>query len=949
MKYIVKNILWIMIVVGFLTPATAQTVAVDSLDSEMLLAPVAYGKQSAWKITGAQSSIKGDLLSTGFTSNIANTLYGRLPGLTVQQKSGEPGLDSPTLNIRGVSTFSSGKGIFIVIDGIPSTETFFEQLTPQEIEDIVILKDASATVLYGQRAANGVLLVTTKRGMESPMKVSVSAQYGYQQLTRLPDFLDSYNYATLYNEALKNEGQPALFNPEAYRGAPSIINPNVDWYKEVLRDFAPYSNYNLSAKGGNKTVKYFVLFNATDNRGQYKRTAGMSDFTKNQGYTRFNFRTNLDIQLSKRLSMNATVGGTVEDKMNPGEDNNTDEVFKRMALIAPNAFPVYASANRPGGNGLYSNPLADISERGFSSYNGRLGQAIVKLNGDLGMITPGLSISGAIGLNTYFKSFTKKTRNYARYLPFLQRQDDGSSSEAFQVYGENTALNPNDGKGYQWRNYVIQGFLNYDRTFGSHGISLMLLSVFDDSTEGNNYNDQATNSPFPYRNMTFGGRLTYDFAKRYILEASLSYAGNDRFAPGKKFGYFPAGSLGWIVSNEEFLKSNSILTFLKLRGSYGLSGNYNIGGSRWTWNQYYYGNGYNLGTDNSGTGGLTPGALATPDATWEKQKQANVAIEAGLFNRLNISFDYFKQNRYDILAQPLSTTPDFLGKSLPFMNIGKVENKGFEAVIEYASDAKKNFVWFAQASAWFARNKILFNAEEPQMYDYLYQSGRQIDQPFLLEYVGFFNSSEEAGISNDANNNAIPRQIFEDVMAGDLRFKDQNGDHIIDQNDRKTFGYTSMPEYTLGLRAGFSYRGFDLEAQFQAALNRSVYWKGSYYEAFNNNGKISSIALGRWTEENKSNATYPRLSTGNSQNNYQSSTFWQKNGNFLKMRNIELGYTLPNHIAGKLKMEKLRFFLHGVNLFSLDYMEGRQDPEAYLDGIGYSLPRSFSIGLNIQL
>jgi TonB-linked SusC/RagA family outer membrane protein len=939
MKCKIKNKELMLIFACLYISAQAQPVIPDSLKETQPVKTVAYGTQPEWEVTSSLSTVTGDVLGKSYTSNVANTLYGRLPGLTVQQGSGEPGNDSPSLNIRGVSTFGDGKKIFIVIDGIPSSERFFQQLTPQEIETITVLKDASATVIYGQRAANGVLLITTKRGIEAPLKVSFSAKYGIQQLTRLPDFLGSYDYARLYNEGLLNDDPTATLrysddDLNAYQNnANPQLYPNVNWYKELLRDVTPYSDYNMTVKGGNRTAKYFVLFNVTDNRGQYQRTEKIAESAQNQSYTRYNFRTNVDVQLATRLLMNVTIGGTVEDKTNPGIDNNTDELFKRMASIPSNAFPVYTSPGKPGGSGLYTNPLADISQRGYVSYNGRAAQAAVKLNGDLGMITPGLSIAGVIGFNTYFKSFSKKTKNYTRYLIL----PDGTE----QRYGESTTLTPEEKQAYQWRNYAVQGFLNYDRTFGRHNVSAILIANYDDSTEGNNYNDETANDIFPYKNAELGGRFTYAFDKRYIVEFAFSYSGNDRFADHKRYGFFPAGSLGWVVSNEEFLKGNEVLSFLKIRGSYGLTGNQNIGGQRYTWNQNYVAANYHFGENNTEAWGLVPGTLATPDATWEKQKQFDGGLDFKLFNRWNFEFDYFEQNRYDILAKPNSTIPDYIGKRLPLTNVGKVENKGFEVTVGYTGNPMKELKYFVNAGVWFARNKITFNAEEPQLYEYLYKTGHRIDQPFLLEYSGFFNSDEEAANS--------PVQIFDRIIKGDVKYKNQNDDNVIDQNDFRAFGYTAMPELTLGLHAGISYKNFDLEVQFQAAMNRSVYLKGYYYEAFQNNGQISSIALGRWTEETKENATYPRLSAQNNLNNFQESTLWQKNGDFLKLRNLELGYTLPELISGKLGLDGLRVFLSGVNLFSLDHMDGRQDPEAYLDGTGYSLPRSFSVGLTVQL
>ncbi|MCD7974028.1 MAG: TonB-dependent receptor [Candidatus Azobacteroides sp.] len=932
MKYNIKNILSVIMAgMSFCAVSQAQEEVTGIPNPEDTSVEVAYGTQPEWQVTGAISSVKGDELSNSFTSNVANTLYGRLPGLIMQQGHGEPGADQPTMLSRGKATFTGNSDMLVIIDGLPSSITFFQQLTPQEIETVSLLKDASARAIYGNRAANGVLMVTTKRGVVAPLELNFSIQYGIQQAPRLPDFLGSYDYARLYNEALQNDGEAPRYSQEAldaYRtGSNPQQYPNVNWYRQVLRDVAPMANYNFNTKGGSEDVRYFVLFNVLDNRGLYKRTEKETEFTKNQSYIRYNFRTNIDIQLSKRLSMVANLGGTVEDKTNPGVDETAENVLRNAAAIPPNAFPASVNGS-PGGSAMYSNPWADISRRGYVSYNGRAAQASARLIGDLGMITPGLSISGVVGFNSYFKSFSKKSREYARYGM------DGTK------YGENTSYSGNERDAYQWRNYVLQGFLNYERTFGVHGVDAMLMANYDDYSQTNNYNDSSRSSVLPYKSAGMGGRVTYAFDKRYIAEFSFGYTGDDNLLRGKRFGFFPAASLGWVLSNESFLKNNSIVDFLKLRGSYGLTGNSDTGGSRFPYNQYYNWAGYNLGTSNMGVDGLVQGTLANPDATWEKDKMWNIGVDATLIRNLSFSFDYFHQKRYDILAYPAGTVPDFFGGSVPYMNVGEVENKGFEAVVRYDGKSKE-VEWFVEASGWFARNKILYSAEEPRLYDYLYRIGNRINQPFGLVAIGFFQDEED--IANS------PVQTFADVQPGDIKYKDMNNDGVIDDNDQCPIGYNNYPELTMGFHAGVTYKGFDLDLFFQGAVNRSVYWDGKYYQAFQDNGSASSVALGRWTKETAASATYPRLSASDNQNNYAYSSFWMKNGNFLKLRSLELGYTLPKELTQKISIQKARVFFNGTNLFSIDNMEGMMDPESISGGIGYPVMRTFSLGLHIQL
>ena len=936
MRNNIKNIIYIrrILLVSLLfgmncSFAMAHTLRVDTL-LQNDINRVAYGIQPKWMTTGAVSSVKGNELKS-FVPNIANMLNGQIPGLVVQQWGCEPGADSPAMNARGVNTYGSGTGLFIVIDGFQSTEAYFQQLTPQEIESITLLKDASATAIYGSKGANGVLLITTKRGTSDKIKINFSIQSGFQQPLRLPEFLGAYDYATLYNEALVNDGKSPFYTPmdlEAYKtGNDPIFHPDVDWYGTILRKAAPITNYNFTASGSNEYFRYFVLLNVLDDRSLYRKAGNVSDFSKNGTYTRYNFRTNIDVKLSKRLQGAVTLGGTIEDKTNPGTSENTSGMFDLMSSIAPNAFPVYVSTGMYGGNSMYSNPLGDLMQTGYTSYNGRSLQAIFQLKGDLGFITPGLSVNGAVGFNTYFKSYSKKSRQYARYS--VDR--DNADEIIYTTYGQNTSLAGDESSSSQWRDYSLQASLNYNRTFnGLHNIDAIYLGSYNDYV--------VTGTDLSYKNIAMGGRVTYSYDKRYIGEFSFGYNGTENFPKGHRFGFFPAGSLGWILSNEAFLKGNPILNYLKLRASYGIVGNDNIGGIRYMFDQYYDGYGYHLGNSNNVQDGLVQGKLANPDVTWEKEKKFNVGFEATLVNKIDVSFDYFIQKRSNILSQPYRTVPDYLGISRPDINIGKVDNKGLETSIRYNGIGKKDLTYFVETSLWYAKNKVVYNAEAIQENEYLYGTGRIVGQPFVLEAIGFFKDEDDILKS--------PTQTFTDVRPGDIKYKDQNKDGKIDSNDYYPIGYTSMPQITLGLHGGITFKGFDMDIFFQGAANRTVYCGGKYYHAFQNDGKISSIALGRWTPETAETATYPRLSSENNLNNYQASSFWQKNGNFLKLRSLEIGYTLPFQLSRKINLEKVRIFANGTNLFSLDHMDGFTDPETMS---GYPALRTISFGLSIQL
>lgn len=886
---------------------------------------IAYGTQPSWMISGAISTVKGNELKKTFTTNLANTLYGRLPGLTVRQGSGEPGSDSPALNGRGVGTYGSGPGLLIIVDGFEST---FEQLSPEEIETIQLLKDASATAMYGSRAANGVLLVTTKRGQEGPLKVSFGTMQGFQSPTYLPDFLSSSDYANLYNEALGNENKPPLYTQndlEAYRtGSDKYFHPDVNWYNEVLRKSAPISNYNLSFTGGDKTIKYYVLLSAISSNGLYRKTGDLSDNSMNSKYSRYNFRSNADINLTRRLSASLTLGGTVEDKVNPAA-TTTSGIFNSMASLPPNSFPVYTPNGLYGGTSLLTNPLGNILETGWYTSNGRTLQATLKMTEQLDMITKGLSISATASTNNFFRSYSNKFRQYARYS--VSKNSLGDT--IYTKFGQNTSLTGDESQSDQWRNIAFQTSLNYSQTFSSNTIDAVLMYNAD--------NYSFTGTSLPYKHSGIHGRGTYAHKEKYIGELSFAYSGTEAFQKGKRFGLFPSVSIAWIISNEDFLKGNEFINFLKVRSSYGLTGNDDIG-TRFMWDEPFWGTAsYYFGTGNVSFGGMEQGTAGNFNSTWEKQKTTNIGLEATLKNQFEISIDIFNNDRYDILSSPDRTVPAFLGVNLPNLNVGKVNNKGFEAAIRFKNKSEEKVQYFIEANMWYAKNRITYNAEAIQLNEYLYKTGHIIGQPFLYQAIGFFK--DEADIANS------PIQNFTKVNPGDLKYKDQNNDGVINREDLYPLGKSDMPEITYSIRSGLKYNGFDFDMLFQGAANRTIYLGGNYYQAFQNNGKISKIALGRWTSATSETATYPRLTASNNLNNYQYSTFWQRNGSFLKLRSLEIGYSLQKPILEKIRLGNARIFINGTNIFEFDKVDFVSDPETMS---GYPSVKTWSIGTVIQ-
>lgn len=893
------------------------------------LQEIAYGKQPAWLVTGALSQVSGAEMEKTFTTNLQNTLIGRIPGLTVTQGSDEAGVVNNTLRARGVATYQGGQDLLVLVDGFRSS---FAELVSQEIESVTLLKDASATAIYGLRGANGVLLVTTKRGVNAPLKVSFSTQVGFQKATRLPRYLGSYDFARLYNEGQRNDGAETLKysddDLDNYRsGGDPYLYPDVDWTSQMLRDVAPIYNVDLNFRGGDKVVRYFVLMNVIGNNGLLQRSGDMSDNSINQSYTRYNVRSNVDVNITKRFSAAVTLGLSVADWNTPGAQN-ASTLLNTASMVNPNSFPIYNPNGTFGGNSTFSNPVGDLLETGYWSSNSRIINTAIKITEQLDMITPGLSVSASVAFNSWYLGYSNKYKNYARFPVSAGGAGDKTGYVYGEMFGENTALKGDEGQSNQWRNMTALFSLDYSRTFGLNRFDAMAMY---------NYEEHILGAEQPYRHIGAGGRLTYTFDSKYIAEVVAGYQGSERFAVGRQYGFFPAVSLGWVASNEDFLKENEVVSFLKLRSSYGLTGNDEIGSASRFMYEDTYGitGGYPLGMGNNVIYGNGLVDMGNRNITWEKEKKFNIGFDASFFGALDVAFDYFNNSRSDILSLPNRNIPVYIGASLPMLNVGKVNNQGFEAAIRYHGKSGKELSYFVELTGWYSRNRIDYNSEPIKTEEYMYTTGRQIGQPYALIASGFYSQA-------DIDNPAVAKPAWSVVQAGDIKYEDKNNDQVIDSNDWYPVGNTDLPSLTMGLNLGIRCYGFDLSAFFQGVSGRTVYLGSNYYKAFQGRGKVSEVALGRWTPETAATATYPRLSAADDLNNFQTSTFWQRNGSFIKLRTLELGYTFKNII--KSRDSDLRLFVNGNNLFSLDHISDT-DPEVQT---GYPVVRTFSFGAKIQ-
>lgn len=907
--------------------------AQDTEPSADSIVHVAYGTQSADEVTASISKISGFELRKTHTATLSNGLIGKLPGVTVMQNGGAPGFDDPSFMIRGRHT-TGNNGHLVLLDGLQINT--LSHISPDEIESVSAMKDAAALALYGMKGANGVLLVTTKRGeISDKVNITFNARYGSQRATQLPKFAGSYDYARLYNDALANDGFPRLYSQtqlEGYQsGTDPYLYPDVNWYEEILQKSAPIQDYSLTFRGGNEIARYFVMLGYMDNQGLYANTD--QERNANIGFQAMNFRANVDLNVTRNLMAQVGLGGNIQDRKFP--PISTGALWQNMATYAPNLYPVRTPEGALTGSANFpNNPVGDLLERGYQSRHDRNVQANFKLTQKLDFITSGLDVFGAALFDNLFQNRYDKTRNYAYFEPIYTRSSLGTDSVYFLQRGLDTDLTVRTGNDYENSRLLFQTGFNYTRAFEQHEMGGMLMYQQDKYT--------VLSNPSPFAMQALMGRFNYNFQQKYFLEAAFSYFGLENYPPGHRFGFFPALSGGWLVHNEAFWNQDALVDYLKIRASAGIVGN-DKGASRFNYNQYWgvqNRQGYYFGPGQTWYNGLIQLGMANPDITWEKGRIYNLGADMRLFkNKLSLHVDVFHEDRSDILVNMGNVTSALSG-----FTEGKMENRG--RVINYGTEIEANFTsqagrvdYFIEGWFSFARNQIKESYEIPKKEAYSYREGRPVGQYFGLEAIGFFKDESDVFSS--------PLHTFSAVRPGDLKYKDQNADGIIDVNDEIAIGRHSYPEVSFALNAGASYKGFNISFFLQGMTNRSVYLNGYMFQPFANDANISDWAMnGHWTPETHASATFPRLTTEPNANNYRSSTFWVRNGNVLRLRNVEFGYSIPTSLARKIGMEQVRFYVSGLNLLSWDALDVDVDPETL--SMGYPVIKTYTAGLSVN-
>jgi TonB-linked outer membrane protein, SusC/RagA family/TonB-dependent outer membrane receptor, SusC/RagA subfamily, signature region len=920
---------------------------------------VAYGVQKKATITGAVNSVNNEIIERAPTANITNSLTGTLSGLTSVQRSGEPGRDGATFKVRGNGTLTdAGSAPLILIDGVERES--LDLLDPSEVESVNILKDASATAVFGVRGANGVILVTTKTGDTSKPRVTFTSNFGWQGYTMMPKFTTATEWMTLYNEGLANtpsaSNQP--FTEEHFQQYFSQENPvlysDVDWVNTFLTKSAPQQKYNLNVSGGTDKVKYFASLGLLHQAGMYKEYdfEGV-DFSINPDYKKYNIRANIDIELLKGLTLGVKLGVIYTNgnysNMSTGLifDNLLRTVPFGPAIIGNKLIGGFVGNDPLKGIRRFSNIYFDILEEGYQESNTATYNLSSDLKYDLGFITSGLSTHIKMAYDDYGSHTVKyKPTNIPRYAINVNETFEGGY-QLLKTSDESTFNSSESYSNSRYRNIYFEAGIDYAKTFGNHNITTLLL-----------YNQRVQNSPsfdyhIPKGLLGFVGRVTYNYDSRYLAEFNVGYNGSENFAVGKRFGLFPAVSLGWVLTEEKFIPKNNILTYAKIRGSYGEVGNDRIGGERYLYlpSTYNYGtNGYNVGiygVNRIYYEGSMEGKTGNPDVTWERARKANIGIEFKLFgNRLNFVGDYFYENRRDILWN-YGTVPTIVGATFSAANIGKVNNQGYELELGW-QDQIGDFSYWAKGIYSFARNKIQYMDEASKKHDYMMSTGYSVGQ--LKGYLneGFINTQA------DLENRPHHSWGADNWAKGELNFVDVDGDGIIGPEDKVPTGYSAYPEITYGINFGINWKGIEVSALFQGAANVTLAMKQSAVCPLYLTRSAQKWHMGRWTEERYlagEEITYPRMLLKNDQSpsfigEVPESTFWYQDASYLRLRNLEIAYTFKHELIKKAGITSLRVYANGSNLLTITGTKNF-DPESPA-GIGsfYPMPKVYNFGLN---
>lgn len=912
----------------------------------------------------AASTTTGSELEKHPVTVLQNAFIGSVTGVETYEANSEPGWSETALYIRGLRTMNgSARAPLIIVDNVERDLSF---LDAYPIETVTILKDAASTAIYGMRGANGVVLVTTKRGESGRTRISFTQEIGFQTLAGLPTGQNSYNYALTMNQARYLDGLSPMFSDqdiqhykEASEGTldPSLRYKyfNTNWHDELLRSTAPQNRTNFSLSGGNNRARYYVSFSYLRQEGMYdsKWTEWNSGYSTQHVLNRFNLRSNIDVDIVKGLNVSLDLGGRIDNIRQPLASTWSFFTYAAEALPTNPVFTPKGDFFVPSDN-KDKNPVALLSASGIDVNRRRNLYSNLSINGDLGFITKGLGAKLTVGFDAYNTfQYTQSQDFDAFYYDRNSGTADNPDSYTYTRMRTATALsNPVTYPRDMSYNVNVIGALTYKNVFaGKHAIDAQaMIRTYRNVVEG--YNSS-------YRYLTFGGIANYIYDNRYVAQFTASYMGSDNFEKGSRFGFFPGFSAGWVASEESFLKNRDI-SLLKLRASIGRTGQSNIGSKRYPYQgEYVQGNGYNFGTSQSYTEGVYESAAGNKNIKWELSDMINIGIDFDFWNKkLYGQIDVFKEWRSNILVSR-STIPDMYGVAVPVDSYGKAETKGIEATLGHNGNIG-NFNYFIEGMLTFNRNKITEMDEIEPEYDYLRKTGDQIDRPQAYIWQQWASDASLISTSKqDAIDHPEKYPYQGSIKLGNAIFIDQNGDRVIDSYDLIPYGYNYIPELVPSIKLGMEWKGFDARVLLTAYLNRYVSCRENMDFGFGWGGTSTHEVTKTWgyytddpNDPRNINAIYPRLSTTFSDNdrNYprNQNSIWVRNGNFLSLRNVEIGYSLPSKLIAKASLTKCRVYFSGYNLHTWSHFDNGIDPENPTNYIwAYPKTKSFSFGINI--
>lgn len=913
---------------------------------EVVVTAFGVGQKKA-SMVGSVQQIKPAELKVP-SSSLSSSFAGRLAGVISVQSSSEPGADGANFWIRGKSSLN-GNSALIVLDGVEISSSELNALDPEVIEGFSVLKDATATALYGTRGANGVMIVTTKRG-EDLLKpiINIRVEGSARQLSNVPEFVNGVEYMKLYNEAKLTRGDDeGLYSDEKIaataNGGDPLRYPNVNWYGEMFNKMAFSERANINIRGGKKSVHYFMSAAVKRDGGNLKSLSNdYFSYNNSISVIRYDFVNNLDIDVTPTTKVSMGLNASIRNWNGPVQSAN--DIFNLARTASPVDFPIIFPAQendthlRWGGmsggtnNGGYKNPIAEYV-KGYKANDQSIFQANLRLEQDLSFITKGLKIKALASFKNTSTTIVERSAGYNQY-------QYAKDSDILEMVGSEQATNlgiKGDKNSTGSRKLYIQAYLDYTRTFGKHDVNAMFLY---------NQDEISSNKPtsllesLPQRKQGIAGRISYGYNNKYLVEGNFGYNGSENFAKGHRFGFFPSIAVGYNISEEKFWQPLSkVVTHLKLKASYGLVGNdysserfayletISLGGAP----KYTFGN-----KMNQGAAGPVWTRFYNPDLQWEVGKKLNVGFDLTLFNDVNISLDIFKERREKIYLQRSNSIPTFIGigSTKVYGNLGEVDNQGFDFTIDYNKQVNKNLFVSVKGTFTYAHNEIRAYDDPPYLSNpNLSRVGHSIDQALVYVAEGLFTQEE---IDSP---DMIEQTLGYTPQAGDIKYKDVNGDGVVDENDRVYTGNTTSPEIIYGFGSSIKYKRWDVSFLFQGAARRSLFMNS--FHPFGSNamrGVMDIVAEGRWTEENPNpNATYPRLSVIDNPNNTVASTYWMRNGAFLKLKNAEVGYTY----------KFFRVYLSGSNLLTFSPFK-HWDPEmGGGSGMAYPTARTFNVGFQL--